>query len=306
VPRPAGPRTLVGIVTDTLGAPLEDVTVFVHELRRQTRTRAGGEFRFDSVPAGRYSVGARRIGYIVAAKTVTVGPNGGAVELRMIHLGTYLAPMVTEASRGGLSGIVGDTAFRALADVQVRVIGASAVAHTDSSGAFYLPIKPGHYLVLLELRGFVRQRVGVTIPDTGGRQIAAWLIPQNGRANPIEGVNLFELERRMNLANPVYSRFLTREDLLKSGAADAARAASQFAAARVKDSECALINGGPDKVPLWTIAVSDIEFMETNVTRPPRRTATSRGVTSIGGNKKLETGISDAQLSCAHVVWMRK
>lgn len=52
LPRRAGPGTISGVVTDTLGQPLANITVLVTRLRRAMRTRADGSFRFDSIAAG--------------------------------------------------------------------------------------------------------------------------------------------------------------------------------------------------------------------------------------------------------------
>ena len=62
-------------------------------------------------------------------------------------------------------------------------------------GRYMLPLKPGRYMVELKREGFTRQVIGVTIPENEGRKIAAWMVPQQGRANPLEGANLFEMSQ---------------------------------------------------------------------------------------------------------------
>ena len=52
--KPRGPRTLSGVVTDTLDNPLEDVDVLIIQLQRRVRTRSDGSFQFDSVKTGVY------------------------------------------------------------------------------------------------------------------------------------------------------------------------------------------------------------------------------------------------------------
>ena len=40
---PAGPNTLSGVVTDTLGQPLSDANVFISSCRRSSPSRAGAD-----------------------------------------------------------------------------------------------------------------------------------------------------------------------------------------------------------------------------------------------------------------------
>ena len=79
LPRRAGPGTISGVVTDTLGQPLANITVLVTRLRRAMRTRADGSFRFDSIGSGAYDITARGIGFISPTSKVTVGRAGATV-----------------------------------------------------------------------------------------------------------------------------------------------------------------------------------------------------------------------------------
>lgn len=176
-PLTAEPYTIVGIVTDTLGAPLADVSVFVSPLRKRTQTRADGTFRFDSIAMGTFEVRVRSIGLVASVQRVVVGRNGGSVAIRVSRFRAFLPTMLTVESRGGLSGVVGDTAYRAMANVRVTVGGAGPSVHTDSTGAFFVPLNPGDYMVRLKIPGFARQLIGVSIPKTGGQRMAAWMVP---------------------------------------------------------------------------------------------------------------------------------
>ncbi len=302
-PKPAGPNTLSGIVVDSAGVAIPDATVYVVELRRQSRTRDNGTFRFDSVKAGTYTVGARAIGFISGTGRVAVGADGGVAIIEMIRVSFALPSMITKATRGGLSGVIGDTSYRAMVGVTVRVLGSGVgSAVTDSTGEFFLPVKPGTYMVRLEREGYGRQIIGVTVPEKEGRRIAAWMMPRTERVNPVEGKNLFDLEQRPIRRGPVGSKLYTRESLTRLNIRDAREAAQRFLARPIRDGDtdgCAYISGGPQTAPMWSISADDIELLEVYDT-PRSRSAK----TSIMGNPAIAAMRSG--VGCRHIVWLRK
>jgi len=309
-PQPAGPNTLVGIVTDTAGIPLQDVDVLIVVLQRSTRTRADGSFRFDSIPVGSYDVRPRRIGFIGATPTVKVASNGGTVLIKLIRFGQALPSVVTVAALGGLSGVIGDTVFRALPNVLVTAIGAAQTTKSDSAGAFFMPLKPGRYLIRLDLNGYERQTVGVTLPDSAGRRIAAWLAPRKGPANHLEANLLFELGQRVVRVSPASSKFLTREDLEQQGVVDLQALALRWGNGRLT-GECTVALGGTTvSVPISQLTTPDIEFVELYL---PSKIGSVRGGTSINGQEtKFITSTTmqpAAKAACANlalIVWLRK
>lgn len=281
-PKPLGPNILSGVVTDTLGAPLADVEVVVAELSRRTRTSSDGAFRFDSVKAGVYGVGARAIGLIASASRVRVGPEGGSVYIRMIRIGTYLPAVTTTASRAGLSGVIADTALRAMAGVEVTVVGGGKRVQTDSAGAFHVPLKSGQYMLRLERDGYARQVMAVWIPPNEGRQIAAWMVPQQGGADIMEGVALFDLNARLIRSSPVSSRYFTREELQRQQVVDLQQLARNWANGRITGECMVSIGGQVGQVPLWLLTTSEVEFVE--VYQPSRQTFGRPPVSGSCGN----------------------
>ena len=291
-------------MVDSAGIPVPAATVYIVELKRQATARDNGAFRFDSVKAGVYTVGARAIGYISGTGKVTVGPEGGAAIIEMLRMSFALPSMITNANRGGLSGVIGDTAYRAMPGVTVKVLGSGAgAAVTDSTGEFFLPVKPGSYMVRLEREGYGRQIIGVTVPEKEGRRIAAWLTPRSEKTNPVEGTNLFDLEQRLIRRGPVGSKLYTRDLLSRLNIADAREAAQRFLARPIRDGDsdgCAKIDGGPMTAPLWSISASDIELLE--IYDAPRSRSAK---TSLMSNPAIDAMRSPAN-SCRHIVWLRK
>ncbi len=302
LPKPAGPGTLVGVVADSAGTPIRDATVYIAQLKRTVTTRDNGSFRYDSVKAGTYTISARAVGFIANAGTVTVGATGGTVIIEMTRVSWGLPAVTTRADRGGLSGVIGDTAYRALAGARVRVLGSGAGATvTDEEGAFFLPVKPGRYMVRIQRDGYAQQVVSVTVPEKEGRRISAWLAPGTPKADALYGANLFDLEQRLIRRGPVGSKLYSHEDFEKYSIDDARDAAQRFLARRLTDDECALIDGGPKEAPLWAISASEIELMEVYETPRPRM-----GVRSINGMQAMGDKGNGARTTCKHVVWLRK
>jgi hypothetical protein len=311
-----GERRLEGTVRDTVGTPLRDVTVLLMPVRRLTRTDDEGRFRFDSLPTGRLRVSARAIGYIAAGVDLIVARDTIIrVDLPMLRLAASLPAMMSTAARAGLSGVVGDTTYRALDSVRVRALGKSMETVTDSVGAFYLPLRPGPYMVRLDRDGFASQTVGVHIPDDSGKRVAVWLTP----AGPLDAIevmrqmNLFDLEQRLVRTRPVRYRTFSRETLQQYGTPDLLNALARATAQRVDVEVCGAINGGPVVAPLWSISLDEIEFVEANLygaTGIGSGTA-SRGPTSLNGMRARVASPSGTELSgrageCPYVVWTRR
>ncbi|MCA0376066.1 MAG: carboxypeptidase-like regulatory domain-containing protein [Gemmatimonadetes bacterium] len=291
---PAAAGTLAGLVVDSAGVPVADIAVYLFELRRQERTDARGWFRFADVPKGKYTLTARSLGFLGATERVDVKAQGGVVRLRIARLDRALPAVITVASRGGLSGVVADTALRALRDVSVKVLGTGLTARTDSAGRFYLAAKPGRYLLRVEREGFTRQLIGVSVPEGEGREVAVWLDPAEGRENPLISANLFEFEQRRIRGRAVSYNAFSRDELMASGATDLMQGIARVTAQRPNFMSCAYLDGGPGFAPLWSIGVGEVEFVETMV--PDNR----GGVADILGRA------TNSRANCAVNVWLRR
>lgn len=269
VPPRSGLVVLSGTVIDSLGRPIEDADVSVQQLQRRFRTGADGKFVFDNIKPGKYTVTTRRIGYLADSRKVTVGDGGLNLPIPLKRAAFSLPSVITTAERGGLSGVIADTGFRAMAGVKVRVLGTPHTVESDSSGAFFAPVSPGHYLVEILRDGYTRQLISVTVPPDAGRKIAAWMVPQVGRANPKIGANLFDMTVRLRRVGPVTAQYFTREDIEKAGWTDL-RQVGSVAAGRLLNPNCpVIIDGGPSIRELWEITTSEVEFVETYTHRAP-------------------------------------
>ena len=98
-----------------------------------------------------------------------VGDEGGTAVFALVPVARVLAPVVTVSARGGLSGVIGDTAYHALPGAQISVLASQYHTTADSLGGFFLPLKPGKYMVSVKRDGYMPRLTSVSIPPDSGR-----------------------------------------------------------------------------------------------------------------------------------------
>jgi hypothetical protein len=176
-PDKPGARKVAGVVRDTAALALDSVEVSITSLQRRVFSKADGSFLFTDVGPGKYEVRARKLGYGPQIREMVVDSAGATGMFSLVPLPYVLRPVVTTVARGGLSGVVGDTAFNALGGAEVRVLGHDAHTLTDSRGSFYIPIKAGSYLVAVRDAGFADRLVSAIVPPDSGERIRVTLAP---------------------------------------------------------------------------------------------------------------------------------
>lgn len=306
-PRPAGPGTIVGVVLDTIGNPVDSVELLVGSIQRRTRSGPDGTFRFDDIKPGKYNVAARRPGYYPQVRSVVVDDKGGTVSFSLAPGVRALPPVVSSAPLGGLSGVIGDTAYNIVSGALISVVASDHRARSDSMGLFHIALKAGKYMVRVERPGYRSRLVSVTIPNDSGRRMTVWLTPSTRAQDARDAMALDSLEMRLAVRSPVWSTIYTREDINRLGIEDGAQLARLGANSwkgSLDDRCMAIIDGGPIKAPLWSIDAADLEMMEVY---SPRRG--SGRVTSIkpGGTTAAESSNADDYCSSVRVfVWLRK
>lgn len=310
-PPPSGPRMIVGVVTDTLGNVVDSADVVVGQLKRHTLTKSDGTFRFDDIKPGTYELSARKLGFFPQVRRVKVGDTGGAVTFELVRTAYALPPVVTTSTRTGLSGVVGDTAYNVVADAEITVLATDRHTRSDSTGAFYLPVKPGRHVVRVSRPGYAPRMVSVTIPMDSGRRIVVWLTPSDRRGAGRELLMMDSLNDRLIKLNPVWSKIYTREDIVKTGITEIAQLATVGAGKRVDERCSAIIDGGPRRAPIWTFSPADLEMMEIYTAPPPRETIAKQTARIFGRGGPDTRGtapatMSDADCGAAIYVWLRK
>ena len=265
-----GAHKLAGIVRDTIANSLDGAEVAILDLQRRVFAAIDGSFRFENLAPGKYEVRARKIGFAPQVQTIVVDDSGGVGVFNLVPMPRSLAPVVSSAARGGLSGTVGDTAYRPIAGATIRVLGNAGSATTDSLGAFFIPLRAGKYIASVTQRGYESRLVSVMIPPDSGRAVTVFLARLSKPVSHEEASNLYLLEKRLELRKTSISRVFTRPELQQMGVEwglDAVRrGVGQVASGRDGawvDPDCSVIvNGGPKIVDLNTLTIDDIETVE--------------------------------------------
>jgi len=301
------PGTLVGVVTDTSGNPLDSAEVRVQALRRTAFSRGDGTFTFENARPARYTITARKAGHLPQSRQVVVDGEGGTVRFELVPFVFGLPAAITVATRNGIGGVVADTLFRPIAGALVQIAGSSRVLTTDSAGRFYADVSPGPYMLRISHEGYRTQVTSVTLPTDEGRDVAVWLNESSVTALVRDNVAAFDLGQRLVRRNPVWSKVYTREDMLSTGLNDLNRIATIGAVQRIDENCDAIVDGGPFTAPMWSLDVADLEFVEIYVAKPGRRTVTSISG-GINAAARAAARSNAATFSCGATVyaWLRK
>lgn len=297
---PAIKNAIVGVVLDWSNQPLENADVIVRSPRRQARTRADGRFQLMDLDTGTYDVTVRKIGYSIGSRSYVVTDSGGVARFCLAPEPRMLPPSISSVSRGGLTGIIGDSLLKPLPGAEVRAVGAGEHTVTDSAGSFFLDLKRGTYAIMVTKPGFARQLVSVTIPKDSGRQITAFLGSPPRNANRM--AMLYDnMRERMIWAVPSRSGIMSNEDLLRTEA-DLRGAAQKTARVGIADDCEAIVDGGPYSLPVYMIDKRDVAMMEVYAIGTPRRSASS--VNSRGATTRQTN--SGRGCNARIYVWMKR
>jgi hypothetical protein len=300
---PAIRRSIVGIVLDSANRPIENANVGIRIPRREARSGTNGQFTLQDLEPGSYEVAVRRLGYETTVARYVVADSGGVARFCLVSEARSLAPMISSVSRSGLSGIVGDSTYKAITGAEVRAVGENRMTQTDSTGSFYLPLKPGTYAIWVIKKGFDRQTLSVTIPPDSGRQVAVWLGPPRPDKNRFAS-NLEDMRGRLLRANPMYASLVSSETIARFSTDLAGVAQAQSKGGQVTDDCEAVIDGGPMTLPLYMIDKGDVAMMEVYLPRMARRAPSSimaggtRAPTSVGAR-------SGGRCTAQVYVWMK-
>ncbi len=320
-PPPPGARRIAGVVRDTSGFPVAGVEVSIAGKRRAL-SRGDGSFGFEDLGPGTYEVRARKLGYAPQIRSIVVDTAGGAGAFALLPIPYSLLPVVSSAAGGGLSGVVGDTAFHALPGAEIRLAGHNASTTADSTGAFFIPVRPGSYIVTVTRAGFASKVVSVIVPPDSGRRISVYLPPLKGQVPVRAAHNVEDFSKRLVARSIMNSRVITRAELEARGI-EWVRDAVQMAYMSLTpgpqgylDPDCwAVKNGGPDAVEIGPLTVDEIETIELYFTAPTR-TRGGIGAATVRSLRRSfpqpvmsntgEAAWANRTKTCATVyVWMR-
>jgi hypothetical protein len=308
-----GPRKMAGVVRDTSAVALDSVEVSISSLQRRVFSRADGTFLFTDLAPGTYEVRARKLGYGPQIREMVVDSAGATGAFALVPLPYLLRPVVTTVARGGLSGVVGDTAFNALGGAEVRVLGRDAHTVTDSTGSFYIPIKAGSYVVDVKDPGFADRFVSVIVPRDSGERIRVTLAPRARPPTVREVHNVDDFGQRLAWRSTQHSRVYTRAELMQMNIEWVAEAVQKgfreihSGPPGVLDLDCAaMVNGGPDVVQIGKLTTDDVETVEIYDGGGTFRPTNRRPIAKMPMSNRERGAFANFAKPCAVVyVWLR-
>jgi hypothetical protein len=175
VPGLVAAQGMAVLVVDEQSRPIEGAQGQVSELI--ATTGADGMMYFRGLPPGLWQLTTRYIGFRPDVRDVTVsGREPTRVLVKLVPVPLRLPPVVVEATRPGLYGIVSTTRLEPLANAEVRLLGRGArTIQTDSAGGFIHPEAEGEYLLRVTAEGYRERRFSLSVPEGGGREVLVHL-----------------------------------------------------------------------------------------------------------------------------------
>lgn len=212
----AVPRTVSGVVRDTLGQPLEDAVVVLNptEALRAGRADAAGRFRFDRINPGRYTMRTTWIGYVPDERTIVVPEGGLEVEIRLTPIAFRLDTLTVVARRTGIFGTtVERTDFSVLGGVEVKVLGTMLRGRTPADGKFsFGEVRFGGWVVQASRDGYATIMVPVVVPDTAAVELALAMDTARTKTQQVANNRIREMDMRINRRQANASAIVTRQE----------------------------------------------------------------------------------------------
>jgi hypothetical protein len=266
------PRTINGVVRDTLGRPLEDAVIVLNPMgaQRATRADADGRFRFDRVDAGRYTMRTVWIGHLPDERTIDVPPAGLQITITLTPVAIRLDTLVIVGRR---TGIFGTTAhredLRALGGVDVSVLGTRHRARTASDGKFsFGDVRKGGRVVTARRDGFETSMIPVVVPDTAAVELSMAMDTIRTKSQAIRNNRVTDMQMRVNRSQLTSAAIVPRQELTKyrRQSLDLALRYSPTYLIKglvIQDIECVFIDGLPKpNLRAKDIAADDVAMVE--------------------------------------------
>jgi iron complex outermembrane recepter protein len=148
-----------GRVVDNGGKAVSGALVDLVELHRATTTDRDGAFRFGDVPMGHYTIAARHIGLIAAAKPIVVGESPVTVSLALDERATRIEPVNVTALRAPIADADSPLPTSVLVADQVHAEGGVSLAHSIAELAGVRNVSTGQEIGKPMIRGLFGPRV---------------------------------------------------------------------------------------------------------------------------------------------------
>lgn len=150
--------TLSGRVVDRDGRAIPGATVIVAEIHRVALSGSDGVFRFADLPAGRYAVTVRGLGFAPLARVVTVaGPT--SLDVTLEHTSVWVEPITVTATRAPLDAAASPLPTAALSEDRLRRDQSVSLAHSLAQLPGVNALATGQQIGKPVIRGLAGPRV---------------------------------------------------------------------------------------------------------------------------------------------------
>ena len=119
-----------GSIKDAAGKPLAGVRVTLTELGIETATDAEGHYRFIAVPAGRYTLAARKVGFTSPIALVTSASGPAAHDFVLTRSARLLEPVTVTASAGPTDSRLSSRSIGVLHQDELRTDASISLSHS--------------------------------------------------------------------------------------------------------------------------------------------------------------------------------
>lgn len=150
---------VTGRVVDRAGQPIADATIAVTELGRATTSATDGRFRLGALPDGRYTVTARRVGYVSAVTSITVSGTPTQIQIALDASTIRLEPVNVTATRRPVESLDSPLPASSLNGDQVHAEGGISLAHAIAQLPGVRSVTSGQEIGKPMIRGLFGPRV---------------------------------------------------------------------------------------------------------------------------------------------------
>lgn len=153
------PAAIAGRITDRAGQPISDATVSVIELARSATTGTDGRFQLADLPAGRYSLSVRRVGYVSVLRVVDIAIADLDVNITLDPGAVRIEPVNVTSTRAPIAASASPLATSMLTSEQIHLDGGISLAHSVAQLAGVRNVSSGQQLGKPMIRGLFGPRV---------------------------------------------------------------------------------------------------------------------------------------------------
>ncbi len=150
---------VAGRIVSTTGAPLSSATVAITELNRAVTSGVDGRFRFDAIPAGRYTLSARKLGYRTAASPIVVAESALDVSIVLDASALIIEPVNITALRAPVDAVASPLSTSILTGDDVHPGSGISLAHSVAQLTGVRNVSSGQQVGKPMIRGLFGPRV---------------------------------------------------------------------------------------------------------------------------------------------------